>query len=179
MSEKLAKFSTLLLREINKTYMLEGHSRLLEPEIVKNQAYEMGKELMAQFPNLTISNLEIAVPMCRKRLGKISYSHICKTLESGEYQQEIARIARENKPLEIENRQDIPSALWKSIYPKVHKKYVGELKNDHNTHREIARDDFKRRAYSMHDELIKETDRLERELLGQGYTPEHSYEGDV
>lgn len=177
--QKQVTFSNYLYQEIVKTYALEGHARSLDDNAVKSQAYEIAKELIMQFKNLTISNLEIAVPMCRKRLGKISYSHICKTLESGEYQQEIARIARENKPLEIENRQDIPSALWKSIYPKVHKKYVGELKNNHNIHREIARDDFKRRAYSMHDELIKEADRLERELLGQGYTPEQSYEGDV
>jgi hypothetical protein len=160
--DKFIAFGDYLMRELINGYFLEGHTREIDEAKYSAIAQSIAKELISQYPHLTLSNLEICIPMARKMYKKVNYSTIVDTLKHETYQQALMEVNRKNNPAELIGRssEPPPSYLWKTINLKFHATHQGLKNEDIPT-------------------IVAQCDRIEQEALQNGYTLEQEYKGEV
>lgn len=97
--------------------------------------------------------------MARKRLSRVDYITITKTLDSLEYQQKVKEYLDANRSEKrLENHSVPASKMWKSVYVLLYEKYFD------GTNQLSIRE---------------QADKMEIELLQDGFNPEEAYRGEV
>ena len=122
--DKIKIFSVYLLEQILLDYRLAGKSDRVERTKLEDQAYTIASELIKTQPSLSLHNLEICVPMARRRLTKVDYNTIVKTLASEEYQQSVKDFLDANRKEKLIENHSIPASMyWKTAYSQLFEKY--------------------------------------------------------
>lgn len=115
--QKLVKFVDFWSKELVKDYELSGHFDKLDGIKIEKQARAISEELIGDFPNLSLSNLQIVPRLIRKNGYDINWKSIARVLGSLEFQQELKdQIERAKKLVpKIENKETYLSPLARSV----------------------------------------------------------------
>lgn len=115
--DKENKFCELIESEIKKDFDLSGLQNKYDKKTVFDQAFTIARELCADYPNLTLSYLELLPKIIRKRGERINWQSIVKALNSPEYQDDLKNLIEQEKASRprIENKEEYYTVLEQSV----------------------------------------------------------------
>jgi len=179
--EKLIKFVEFLVIEIIKDYELAGKFEKADIANIEKQARVIAEELIRDYPNLAISNLELLPKLIRKQGYEINWKSISKALSSLEYQQVLKDQIEQHKrsTLKIENNERYPTLLEKSVLLYFMKDKLGSP-NDYNGETFLDRKEAFEQFYRDNIEAIRAMAKdMVNKLKQAGWQDNHQYTGQA
>jgi hypothetical protein len=115
--EKFIKFGEFITKELIKDQELAGHQDRIEFEKIHDQARVIAEELCEDYPNLTLSYLQLLPKIIRKRGERVNWQSIVKALNSPEYQDDLKRLIEQEKAQrpKLENKEEYYTVLEQSV----------------------------------------------------------------
>jgi hypothetical protein len=115
--DKESKFCQLIEEEIKKDFDLAGIQNKYDKKTAFDQAFTIARELCSDYPNLTLSYLQLLPKIIRKRGERVNWQSIVKALNSHEYQDDLKKLIEQEKALrpKLENKEEYYTVLEQSV----------------------------------------------------------------